>query len=207
MKHIKPLIWLIMLSIMTLQIACAPNENVPSKKTHLITVSITADKEIYIEHTLVTFSELRTKLEAMHNKNIPVILRADRSLNYEAVMQVVEQIKATGFTQVIMATVGIHESIRSQLSRCLTMPSNAKNTSRDLTVVLRVKLEKNGSVKETTLSGNGTERYNSDPIFKAVADSFINSVRKCSPFKDLPPEKYHTWRDMELTFDPKEMLF
>ena len=36
--------------------------------------------------------------------------------------------------------------------------------------------------------------------------SAVRAVHKCSPLKNLPPEKYGSWREMEINFDPKEML-
>ena len=44
-------------------------------------------------------------------------------------------------------------------------------------------------------------------FFRAAADSARRAVQECSPLKNLSPEKYQTWRDMEMTFNPKDMLF
>jgi hypothetical protein len=32
-------------------------------------------------------------------------------------------------------------------------------------------------------------------------------VNRCSPLQDLPQDKYGSWREMQLTFDPQELLF
>jgi hypothetical protein len=48
-------------------------------------------------------------------------------------------------------------------------------------------------------------RYTSEPFFRAAADSALRAVFKCSPLKNLPPEKYGSWREMELNFDPQDL--
>ncbi len=98
------------------------------------------------------------------------------------------------------------DAIRSQISKCWSVPAGAKD-AHELIVVLRIELAKDGSVIQVELARESKGRYSSDSFFRAAADSAMRAVRQCSPIKNLPPEKYGTWRDMELTFDPKEMLF
>jgi hypothetical protein len=43
-----------------------------------------------------------------------------------------------------------------------------------------------------------------DPYFRAAADSAIRAVHMCGPYQ-LPPEKYATWNEITITFDPREM--
>lgn len=98
------------------------------------------------------------------------------------------------------------DAIRSQISRCWSVPAGARD-AHGLVVVLRVEVQRDGSVLNVALAEASKGRYAKDTFFRAAADSAMRAVRMCSPLKDLPPEKYDTWRDMELTFDPKEMLF
>jgi hypothetical protein len=44
-----------------------------------------------------------------------------------------------------------------------------------------------------------------DPFFRAAAESVLRAIRRCQPF-NMPVEKYKSWRDIELTFDPRKML-
>jgi hypothetical protein len=49
-------------------------------------------------------------------------------------------------------------------------------------------------------------RYNSDTFYRAAADSAVRATHECSPLKNLPPDKYGSWKEMELTFNPADML-
>jgi hypothetical protein len=44
-----------------------------------------------------------------------------------------------------------------------------------------------------------------DPFFRAAAESVLRAIRRCQPF-NMPVEKYASWRNIELTFDPSRML-
>lgn len=98
------------------------------------------------------------------------------------------------------------DAIRSQIAKCWNVPAGAKD-AHELIVVLRVQLEHDGSVVNVVLGDASKARYAADNFFRAAADSAIRAVRQCSPLQNLPPDKFSTWKDMELTFDPKEMLF
>lgn len=98
------------------------------------------------------------------------------------------------------------DAIRSQIAKCWNVPAGAKN-AHELAVTLSLQLDRDGSVLKVELASKSKDRYNSDSFFRTAADSAIRAVRQCSPLKDLPPEKYDTWRDIEMTFDPKDMLF
>ena len=99
------------------------------------------------------------------------------------------------------------DAIRSQIAKCWSVPAGAKN-AENLQVTLRVQLQQDGTVITVELADESVPRYGSgDTFFRAAADSALRAVRQCSPLKNLPPEKYQTWKDIIMTFDPKEMLF
>jgi hypothetical protein len=98
------------------------------------------------------------------------------------------------------------DAIKGQISKCWNVPAGAKD-AQDLIIVLRAQYQKDGSLINVALADKSKSRYASDSFFRAAADSAIRAVRMCTPLHNLPPDKYETWRDMEMTFDPKEMLF
>lgn len=98
------------------------------------------------------------------------------------------------------------DAIRSQIARCWSVPAGAKD-AHDLVVVLKLQYEQDGSLIKVALANESKARYSRDSFFRAAADSAMRAVRQCSPLQNLPPDKFNTWRDMELTFDPREMLF
>jgi hypothetical protein len=98
------------------------------------------------------------------------------------------------------------DAIRNQIAKCWNVPAGARN-AHELIVVLRLQLAPDGSVMRVDLTNESQSRYASDTFFRAAADSARRAVQECSPLKNLPQDKYTTWRDMEMTFDPKNMLF
>jgi outer membrane biosynthesis protein TonB len=95
--------------------------------------------------------------------------------------------------------------IRSQFLVCWTMPAGAKD-AHTLAVRVKIQLQPDGAVLTATIASDQMGRYNSDAFFKAAADSALRAVHKCSPLKNLPPDKYGSWREMELNFDPADLL-
>lgn len=94
--------------------------------------------------------------------------------------------------------------VRRQIMRCWNPPAGAKD-ARNMAVEVRVVMNPDGKVREAHVVT--TDRFNSDPFFKAMAESARRAVLnpQCQPFK-LPPDRYHIWQTMLLNFDPKEML-
>lgn len=97
------------------------------------------------------------------------------------------------------------DAIRGQFIPCWRVPMGAKDAA-SLAVRVKVELMQDGSVKTATVASDQQSRYASDTYFRAAADSALRAVHKCSPLKNLPPEKFGTWGNMEINFDPKEML-
>ena len=102
-------------------------------------------------------------------------------------------------------TLSERDLIRNQLKKCWNVPAGARN-AHELIVLLRVKLNPDASLISVELAAN-EGRYRADSFFRAAADSAIRAVQRCTPIRGLPQDKYTRWKDMELTFDPKEMLF
>ena len=50
-----------------------------------------------------------------------------------------------------------------------------------------------------------TTRMDSDPLFRAVAESTVRAVRRTRLIHGLAPEKYLLWRDMRINFDPRNV--
>lgn len=96
------------------------------------------------------------------------------------------------------------DAIMGQLARCWNPPAGARN-AHELVVVIDAEFNSDGSYLRADIASESRGRYNSDGFFRAAADSALRAVRQCSPLK-LPPEKYDTWKIMELHFDPREML-
>lgn len=92
------------------------------------------------------------------------------------------------------------DALRTQIQRCWNPPIGARG-AEDLLVRIGMSLNRDGSV-----AGN-PEILNSspNPFFQAAADSARRAVLRCQPY-NLPVEKYDTWRDIRVTFDPRDLF-
>jgi outer membrane biosynthesis protein TonB len=93
------------------------------------------------------------------------------------------------------------DALRRRLAECWNVPAGATNAGQ-LKVVLRVLLKRDGSVSAAPQLVAGTAS-NFGP---AMAESAKRAILTCQPFTMLKAEHYDQWKDMEITFDPREMF-
>jgi outer membrane biosynthesis protein TonB len=94
--------------------------------------------------------------------------------------------------------------LRRQIGRCWSLPAGAKD-AQDLVIEIRVAMNSDGTVNSARIMDQ--VRMTMDPFFRSAAESALRAVlnRRCQPFK-LSPEKYDLWKNMILSFNPKEMF-
>jgi biopolymer transport protein TolR len=71
-----------------------------------VTVTIAKNGDIYLGSSLVTVPKLidNLKAKAKQKKDLGVIIKADKNVNYGSVIQVLDELNNAGITQVGMAT-------------------------------------------------------------------------------------------------------
>jgi hypothetical protein len=94
------------------------------------------------------------------------------------------------------------DAFRAQMRRCWSPPAGAKQ-AENLVVQVRLSLTPGGLISAGPVVVN--RRLLGDPFFRAAAESVLRAIRRCQPFS-MPAEKYASWRNIELTFDPRKML-
>ena len=101
-------------------------------------------------------------------------------------------------------TMSESDALRHQLARCWSIQVGARY-AENLVVEVKLVMNPDRTVRNATILDR--HRYNRDSFFKAAADSALRAIRSplCTPL-DLPPEKYDMWKDIVVTFDPREML-
>ena len=100
-------------------------------------------------------------------------------------------------------TISELDAIRQQFERCWSPPVGAKDAA-NLIVRIRVLLNPDGSLRAPPELIDRS-RMNDD-FWRAAADSALRAVHRCAPLRNLPPGKYERWREIELTFNPRDML-
>lgn len=97
---------------------------------------------------------------------------------------------------------GLQRMVEDQIYRCWIVPVGASNLD-GIQVVLRFRLARDGSLLGMEIGDR--ERFQRDPVFRAVAESAIRAVHQCAPLS-LPADQYAYWRDIEMNFDPARAL-
>ena len=106
-------------------------------------------------------------------------------------------------------TISEIDFIRRQLLDCWYPPGGAKDL-QDMRVTIRVELNSDGTLVHPPVVvdriGRGTT---GEAFFRTFEESALRAVRACTDPKDplqLPPGEANKWRDLEFTFDPRDML-
>ena len=106
-------------------------------------------------------------------------------------------------------TISELDFIRRQLLDCWYLPGGAKDL-RSMRVTIRVELDRDGTLARPPVIVERVGRDAADPaFFRTFEESALRAVRACTDPEDplqLPPGEAGKWRDLEFTFDPRDML-
>jgi colicin import membrane protein len=91
------------------------------------------------------------------------------------------------------------DALRAQIQACWNPPAGAMD-ARDIVVRVRLNLNQDGSVAAVPRVTN----TGANSLFQIAAESAVRAIQRCQPYR-LPIAKYEVWRDVEVTFDPREM--
>ncbi len=97
------------------------------------------------------------------------------------------------------------DTIRSQFEKCWNVPAGARD-AKNLRVEIRVAVNPDGTVQSARII-DSEGKYGTDTFWRAAADSALRAVNnpQCSKL-DVPADKYDVWKNLDLFFDPKDML-
>lgn len=84
-------------------------------------------------------------------------------------------------------------------------PPVGLDSARDIRILLHLKLNKDGSVKNLDVKNVICPKKNIS-VCKLVAESAIRATRKASPIENLLPERYDIWGEFDIDFDPSSLL-
>lgn len=95
------------------------------------------------------------------------------------------------------------DAIRYQIEKCWSVPAGARD-AEELVVKIRVFLNPDGSLSQAPEIVESAQQ--GDSFYRTAAESARRAVQLCAPLKHLPPDKYQRWRELTLTFNPRQML-
>ncbi len=95
--------------------------------------------------------------------------------------------------------------VKQQISACWSIPGGAKDVG-NMNIEIRILLNPDGTLRGAPRIQDRA-RMTSDPYFRAVAESALRALRNplCSPLR-LPFGEYDVWKEIILTFNPREAL-
>ena len=93
------------------------------------------------------------------------------------------------------------DALRKRLGECWNPPAGAANGGQ-LKVVMRVLFKPDATVSTPPQ----LVAASASPFGPAMAESAKRAIMTCQPFTMLRADHYEQWKDIEITFDPREMF-
>lgn len=92
-------------------------------------------------------------------------------------------------------------NIKSQLKRCYIRAMQESRTQYNgIKVTVIADITHDGFIKSNINEATDQERYQEDKAYKASIDNAKRALNLCSPLRNLPSDKYDTWKKVLLDF-------
>ena len=110
--------------------------------------------------------------------------------------------KKDSFTNVL--TLSEEDALRAQIFGCWSVPLGLPY-DQNLLVRIKLQLKKDGSIIKSEILDHERMNKPGQKFYKVLAESALRAVRLCQPLK-VPRTGYEKWKDLQLNFNPTEML-
>lgn len=94
------------------------------------------------------------------------------------------------------------DAVRRQIAQCWNVPAGAKD-AEDLYIEIALQMGSDGTVNDARIVDQ--TRLSRDDFFRSAAESARRAVLSCGKLP-LPPEKYESWKNITMTFNPRDLL-
>ena len=101
-------------------------------------------------------------------------------------------------------TLSQEDALRAQIFGCWSVPLGLPYDG-SLLVRIKLKLKKDGTVIKSEILDHERMNKPGQKFYKILAESALRAIRLCQPLK-VPPTGYDKWKELQLNFDPTEML-
>ena len=96
------------------------------------------------------------------------------------------------------------DALRAQIFGCWSVPLGLPY-DKNLLVRIKLKLKPDGRILKSEILDHARMNTPGQSFYKILAESALRAVRICQPLK-VPPTGYERWKELQLNFDPTEML-
>ena len=101
-------------------------------------------------------------------------------------------------------TLSEEDALRAQIFGCWSVPLGLPY-DQDLLVRIKLHLKQDGTIMKSEILDHERMNRPGQKFYKVLAESALRAVRLCQPLK-VPPTGYDKWKDLQLNFNPTEML-
>jgi len=101
-------------------------------------------------------------------------------------------------------TLSQEDALRAQIFGCWSVPLGLPYND-NLLVRIKLILKKDGTITKSEILDHERMNRPDQKFYKVLAESALRAVRLCQPLK-VPPTGYDKWREIQLNFNPTEML-
>ena len=129
----------------------------------------------------------------------------DKAKEIEAVEKEIDKI--TQSNRKIIATgltLSEEDALRAQIFGCWSVPLGLPY-DQNLLVRIKLKLKKDGTIMKSEILDHERMNRPGQKFYKVLKESALRAVRLCQPLK-VPPTGYDKWKELQLNFNPSEML-
>ena len=144
-------------------------------------------KEIIDTNQIAALIDKAKEVEAVNQKKTDKITQSNQKNSF-----------ATGLT------LSQEDALRAQIFGCWSVPLGLPY-DKDLLVRIKLKLKKDGTIMKSEILDHQRMNRPGQKFYKVLAESALRAVRLCQPLK-VPPTGYDKWKDLQLNFNPTEML-
>jgi len=101
-------------------------------------------------------------------------------------------------------TLSEEDALRAQIFGCWTVPLGLPYDD-DLLVRIKLELKQDGTISKSEILDHERMNRPGQKFYKILAESALRAVRICQPLR-VPQTGYEKWKDIQLNFNPTEML-
>ena len=144
-------------------------------------------KELIDTNQIAALIDKAKETEAVKQKEINKISQSSKKNSF-----------ATGLT------LSQEDALRAQIFGCWSVPLGLPY-DQNLLVRIKLQLKKDGTIIKSEILDHERMNRPGQKFYKVSAESALRAVRLCQPLK-VPPTGYDKWKDLQLNFNPTEML-
>ena len=101
-------------------------------------------------------------------------------------------------------TLSEEDALKAQIFGCWSIPLGLPYNEK-LLVRIKLKLKPDGTLIKSEVLDHARMNTPGQGFFKVLAESALRAIQLCQPLK-VPTSGYERWKDLQLNFDPREML-